>query len=198
VPAPARPYASPSVRGTASAVLVGASSAGFALLTVQEVFGPPITIPVRGLAASIAILAVGLGSLAAYLGLLGGAIAVPMWTHRCSRNLPSLGSHGHLSPALAAASWLVPVANLVLPWVALRDLWLGSGPVRSGGWLVGAWWAAWLAAAAALVAGYVAPSRWIGIALLLSQGLLAVAGALIVVLVTLITRRQDARASGGF
>ena len=193
----ARPYVSPGASATAAVVLVGTSAAGFAILAVQGQVGPAITIPARDLAVRVAITAIAFGSLTAYLGFLGSAIAVPVWTHRACRNLRSLGRPGHLSPAWAAWSWFIPVVNVVLPWLAVQDLWTGSGGRPRGRLLLGAWWVAWLAACAAWVAAGFAPARldWVRP---LSQLLLAAAGLLLAVIVAAITRLQDARAAVDF
>ncbi len=173
-------------------ILVGASAAGFAVLVIQGQLGPTVTIPARDLVARLAILAIALGSLFAYLGLLGAAVAVPMWTHRCYRNLVSLGGRRQLTPAWAAGSWFIPVINLVLPWIVLQDLWVGSGAPPRGRLLVGAWWVAWLAAVAAWVASDAMSPRSVGVTIPLHQALLACAGALLAAVIVVITRRQAA------
>jgi Domain of unknown function (DUF4328) len=194
-PARVRRYLSPGARGTATITLLGASSAGFILLALQWLVGPPLTIPARTPAAQGAVLLLGLGSLLAYGGLVGGAIAVPMWTHRCYRNLPVLGRFGHLSPAWAACGWFIPVANVVLPWIALQDLWAGPGGSARGRWRVNVWLAAWLAAGAAGIAGITMPDRWHGFNVPVGEALLASAGVLLAVIVTVITQGQDESAS---
>ena len=190
----ARPYEPAVARADASIALVTQSTVGFAMLAVQRAFGPPITVPARSPVAVIAIVALGGGMLLAYLGLLGAALAVPMWIHRCYRNLPALGSRGHFSPAWAAGCWFVPIANLVLPYGAVRDVWAASRP--RGRWnagLVAAWWLAWLTAWGLLVANSRLP--WRGYVDLMSTGLMAAAGALFISIVHLITRGQRLRAA---
>jgi hypothetical protein len=192
--APAPPYASPRDRGIAAIAIVIVSSTGFAALILQALFGPPLVIPARDMAARTALVAMGLGSLAAYGGLPAGAVALAMWTHRCCRNLPSLGRRSHLPPAWAAAGWLVPVANLVVPWVALQDVASGSGVFARGRLLVHAWWLLWLAAVATLVGGGLVPSRDAGAVAIASDALLAGAGVLLAGVVAIVTRRQEERA----
>lgn len=190
----ARPYETAAARADASIMLVAQSTAGFAMLALQRAFGPTITLPARSPVAVLAVVAFGGGMLLAYLGLLGAALAVPMWMHRCYRNLPALGSRGHFSPAWAAGCWFVPIANLVLPYVAVRDVWAASRP--GGHWnaaLVAAWWIAWLAAWALLIANGHLP--WPGYVDLVSTGVIAVAGALFIAIVHLITRGQGRRAA---
>src|SRR5215467_1536879 len=190
----ARPYEPADSRADASIVLLAQSALGFAILALQEAFGPPLTLPARSLVSVVAVFAVGGGTLLAYLGLLGAAIAVPMWIHSSYRNLPALGSRGHLSPAWAAGCWFVPVANLVLPFVAVRDVWAASRPgERWNAALVAAWWIAWLAAWLLLVTNGRLP--WRGYVDLISTGLMAGAVALFISIVHLITRGQTRRAA---
>lgn len=176
-------------------VIVLASSAGFAVLILQAAVGPPLTLPARHLADRVAILALVFGSLAAYGGLLAGGVALAVWTHRCYRNLPTLGSRPHLPPAVATAGWLVPLVNLVVPWLALQDLAAGSGVFPRERLLIHIWWALWLSSFAAWVAATYVPPRWIGSLPLIHEALLVAAGVLLAMAVGLITRRQDTRAS---
>jgi hypothetical protein len=141
-------------------------------------------------------LALVFGSLAAYGGLLSGGVAMAVWTHRCSRNLPALGGSRHLPPVLAAGGWLVPVVNLVAPWLALQDLAAGSGVSARERLPIHLWWVLWLSASAAWVAGSFVQPRWIGPLTLLHEVLLVVAGVLLAVVVATITRWQDASARG--
>lgn len=193
-PAWARPYAPVQARADASVALVAQSAVGFAMLALQGAFGPPLTVPVRTPVALVAAAAVGGGTLLALLGFLGAAIAVPMWIHRCYRNLPALGSRGHLSPAWAAAGWFVPIANLVLPYLTVREVWIASTPRgRLTAALVAAWWAVWLAAWALRLANGLLP--WPGYQEILFATLMAGSGALFVSIVHLITRGQRERAA---
>ncbi len=195
-PSWARPHVPAQARADAAIALVAQSSIGFAALALQGGIGPPLTLPVRSLAAVIAALALGGGTLLAYLGLLGAAVAVPMWAHRCYRNLPVLGSRGHLLPAWAAASWFVPIANLVLPYIVVRDLLAAAAGGR--GWnaaLASGWWITWIAAWALRLAGALLP--WHGYQDVLASALLVVAGGSFIGIVHLVTdgqRRQSAAA----
>ena len=195
----ARPYEPADSRADASIVLVAQSALGFAILAFQEAFGPSLTLPARSLVAVVAVFALGGGTLLAYLGLLGAAIAVPMWIHSSYRNLPALGSRGHLSPAWAAGCWFVPVANLVLPYVAVRDLWVASGAIGrlggslTAGSLIAGWWIVWVGAWVLRVAtGYL---PWSGYLDAVSAGLMALAGALFITIVHVVSRGQRERAA---
>jgi len=189
-----RPWASPRQRGIVATVIVLASSAGFAVLLLQAVVGPPLTIPARHIADRIALLALVFGTLAAYGGLLAGGVAMAVWTHRCYRNLGALGGSAHFRPVLATASWLVPLVNLVLPWLALQDLAAGSGVFARERLPIHLWWVLWLSASAAWVAASFVQPAWIGSLTLLHEALLVVAGIVLAVVVGTITWRQDARA----
>jgi len=84
------------------------------------------------------------------IGLVGGAVSVPMWMHRAFRNLPALGAQGlRWSPAWAAGAWFIPIANLFVPYHVMKELWPGSDGEPL---LVRRWWAAWIAAYALQVA----------------------------------------------
>jgi hypothetical protein len=80
-----------------------------------------------------------------------------VWQARSQRNLSALGSTGlRFSPGWAVGWWFVPVANLALPYLTMRELWKASDP-RSGAidWrsqkttpLLWLWWAGWVGAVA--------------------------------------------------
>lgn len=178
----------------AAVAIMLAASAGFAVLVLQAVIGPPLTIPARHVADRVAVLALVIGSLTAYGGLLAGGIAMAVWTHRCYRNLPSLGRRPHLPSFLAAAGWLIPLANLMVPWFALQDLAAGPGVFARDRLAIHLWWVLWLSSSAAWVAVIFIPSRWIGDLTLLYQALLVVAGVLLARIVGKITQGQQARA----
>ena len=150
-----------------------------------------------------------LAFLASLAGFVGAAIAVPMWMHRCYRNLPALGATAlGWSPAWAVGAWFIPIANLVLPYMVAREVWAkaSGSPVRSSS-LLGLWWAA--AVAAVLInlignfhgnfqAGNVETRIALGTgasALFNSLAALAsvVAGVLLITIIRRITRRQRER-----
>jgi len=95
---------------------------------------------------------------AGLLILAGVAVFVVLvvWTYRAARNLEALGRP---SPTLGAGwaigGWFIPFANLVLPFLVLRDVWKGGEPGVPRGdprWKqvpVGAplivWWSLWVA-----------------------------------------------------
>lgn len=93
-------------------------------------------------------------ALAASDGLLFLATGILwlFWQHRAHRNLRLLGA-GNLrfSPGWAVGWWFVPIANLGMPYLTVRELWTTSVPEPDGSRRarapkIGWWWAAYLAA----------------------------------------------------
>lgn len=75
----------------------------------------------------------GLLSLAAF-------IAFVVWSYRALSTFRDAGVEA-MSPGLGAGGWFIPLANLVLPWLAARSTLRAAGH-RSP--LAGLWWLAWL------------------------------------------------------
>jgi hypothetical protein len=87
------------------------------------------------------------------------AITFLMWLHRSFSNLPALGStREHISPGqratpgAAVGAWFIPIANFVLPYRAVRHLWLESQPrpedeprQDQAPALLGVWWGLFIA-----------------------------------------------------
>ena len=81
------------------------------------------------------------------------AIAWLIWQHRAQRNLRALGATDlRFSPGWAVGWWLIPLANVVMPYLTMRELWKASDP-QAGAvewkmgkktWLLPLWWGAWL------------------------------------------------------
>lgn len=77
------------------------------------------------------------------------AVLIGIWTNRSHHNAHSLNIEGlTVSPAWAVGSYFVPIANLFLPYRAMKQLWLGSlnaaeaKPVSAV--LPAVWWTLWL------------------------------------------------------
>lgn len=101
-----------------------------------------------------------LASVMFFVGLAGYAAVVPAaaltiwWTYRVRRNLDALGARPRFAAGWAVAGWLIPVANLVLPYLVLREvLVLREGLVpgevardRTATRLLVGWWVSLLAA----------------------------------------------------
>ena len=85
-------------------------------------------------------------------GIFATAVPFLMWVYRAHRNLHAWGSYSlDYSPAGAVGWWFVPIANLVKPYWAMKELWQNSDPENfesdigwddegTGSRLVGWWW----------------------------------------------------------
>jgi hypothetical protein len=194
-----RPYAPPDGRAAAAVAMVGlAAAAGLALLAgdgldlVAAVVAPGSALEV------VAAFIVALGLFANVAGTIGAAIAVPMWMHRCYRNLPALGATGlHWSPVWAAAAWFIPLADLVIPFLIVRELSTRSaGTAVTPSPLLYVWLPAWLAAGSLGLASSLAGlfGRLGTDALGALDGVaVAIAGAAFIWLLQQISRRQRGR-----
>ena len=134
------------------------------------------------------------------------AAASLSWLHRAYANLAALGvSETRDSPASAVAWFLVPVANWLLTYLVLRDLWQlsdRSDPHQLEGGrplLVAAWWLFWAAPAFASVLSLLfferpgpgdASSRAQAL-ISFDLGCLAVAAVLAAVIILRVTARQE-------
>jgi Domain of unknown function (DUF4328)/Protein of unknown function (DUF2510) len=75
-----------------------------------------------------------------------------LWQWRSQHNAQALGREGaRISPGWGVAGWLIPLANLVIPYLVFQDLWRSSDEHSEPGtgWrslpgapLVSAWWVA--------------------------------------------------------
>jgi hypothetical protein len=87
------------------------------------------------------------------------AIAFLLWLHRAAKNVPALGnpqSHVEYTPGWAVGWFFVPLANLFMPYKAVREVWEKSDPAikteedraftpaASTPLLLG-WWVSWIA-----------------------------------------------------
>lgn len=94
---------------------------------------------------------------------LATCIPFGMWIYRANRNVRALGATDlKHSAGWAVGSYVVPFVNLVVPFVAMREIWRAS--LDPGNWhnargtpLLGWWWFLWLANGA---------SGWIAMSLL--------------------------------
>jgi hypothetical protein len=149
-----------------------------------------------------------------WFSIAGYALTVSLvlyviWSWRAANNALALGRTGaRQSPGWVIAGWLVPVANLVMPYQTVSDLWRSSGAdvERGSGWRsrrrsprVAWWWVTYLLA----TGGYAACIFWVLVGdwsasqaapwFVASRGLLALAallGAWVVWDVTLRQARQ--------
>ena len=94
--------------------------------------------------------ALGVDGFIVFFALVTGIIWL-IWQHRSHANLRALGA-GQLryTPGWAVAWWLIPFANIVMPYLTMRELYKASDPdagavdwaARGGAGLVAVWWAA--------------------------------------------------------
>jgi hypothetical protein len=90
-----------------------------------------------------------LGSVELVLGFLVVATML-LWVYRISRNAHALGTEGLIcSPGMSVGWFFVPLANMIVPYLVLRDLWKASGRGDAATWrqapvsaILGTWWIA--------------------------------------------------------
>ena len=164
--------------------------------------------------AGLTGMAYDLASLLYLFPFLVASIFFVVWTYRASRNLVPLGSRGQrYSPGWAAGWFFIPLANMVMPYLVIREIWKGSDPgCRDGeSWRHGAapaflpvWWVLIVITRLLSVPSLMmilddsATGRlyegWIGLA----DNLLEIAiAALFIVLVRRLTARQEEKARAG-
>lgn len=100
--------------------------------------------------------AVAIIHLVVYIALV---VAFLLWLHRSAKNLPALGnppSRVEFTPGWAVGWFFVPLANLFMPYKAVREVWeksdpaiktevdLAFTPAASTPLLLG-WWVSWIA-----------------------------------------------------
>jgi hypothetical protein len=80
---------------------------------------------------------------------LAEVIVYLVWVYCANRNAHALGADKmQYSPAWSVGCFFIPLANLVMPFLMLRELWKASSPISRGRWqeaavspVLGAWWA---------------------------------------------------------
>jgi Domain of unknown function (DUF4328) len=137
-----RPIAYRSPRGRAAWALVAVACA----TAIAIVNGAAVAVALldRSALAEVALVAAVLILLAPLLEMTLVPAAVAAWTVRCRRNLGVLPEHRpRWSPAWAAGGWFIPVANLFVPLLCLRETWSASAGRRPPLLLL-PWWLLWL------------------------------------------------------
>lgn len=84
-------------------------------------------------------------------------VAFLVWLHRAYKNLRAFAPKTDFSPGWAVGNWFIPFGNLVLPYRAVKELWIKSDPAvdfsagfaRAGDgarntFIVGIWWFFWI------------------------------------------------------
>lgn len=134
------------------------------VLTLIMVFGRsfvplPNFVPPAGqerIPGFVADLAIYLGvSIVTLIVILGNFLLVAVWTLRARRNLDLIGARDLTwTPAWAAGGWLIPFANLAVPFLVLQEVWKASNPraLLPHGWSLtkapkrlAVWWGFWVA-----------------------------------------------------
>src|SRR5688572_6218314 len=85
------------------------------------------------------------------LAAMGWLIAFLMWQYRAVKNVRIVTGDSRSGPGMSVAWWFIPVANLFMPWLVLKDLWART--VRDGSAIAGAFWLLWLSSSIAEVIG---------------------------------------------
>jgi heme/copper-type cytochrome/quinol oxidase subunit 2 len=134
--------------------------------------------------------------IAQFLLYLAGGIVYLVWVHRASANAEAFGAEGmSAGPGMAVAWYFIPVANLFMPLVVMRETWKASANPpnweveRAPATLI-LWWILWIVgniagiAAARLGAddetGSLEAAYWLSIA----SDILTIPGALLLVGIT--------------
>jgi hypothetical protein len=112
--------------------------------------------PGRGL--NLGNLLIGLVGLLKLLVYAATIVAFLSWLHRAYKNLRAFAPKTDFTPGWVVGNWFIPFINLVLPYQAVKELWIKSDPAIdfSGGFAdrgagtrpsahVGVWWFFWLA-----------------------------------------------------
>ncbi|MCA9586206.1 MAG: DUF4328 domain-containing protein [Myxococcales bacterium] len=143
-------FRSPRALGAAATIFVFLQvCAAFFLDAVTLAVGQPADDDLGG---ALLLLA---ASLAQLFTLLLAAATVLAWVHRVASNVRALGQEGlQMTPGWAVGVWFIPFANLVRPYIALKEIFAASDPQTIGGgaaWrggrvpkVLGLWWGAWL------------------------------------------------------
>jgi len=81
--------------------------------------------------------------------LLAMIIVFFRWVYRSMANVRGLGAVGVETPARAVGGFFIPIANVILPYISMSQIWRGSENAHSlasgrTSALVGLWWVLWL------------------------------------------------------
>jgi hypothetical protein len=148
--------------------------------------------------------------------LVGAIVAWCMWQFRARSNLDAFGASGlAISPGWSVGWWFIPLANLVMPFRAMSELWRASAPAggsvewqrQPGSALLWLWWVAliagWLISQSAIsfvgqstgpvltLGGTIVSIRWV----MIGEFIMAGAALLAILVVREIDRRQTERRS---
>jgi hypothetical protein len=123
-----------------------------------------------------------------------------VWWHLAFQNLPALGNSDlRFSPTWTIAAWLIPVANVIVPYYVMVEVWQGSHPGNltaregrgaAGASIVGLWWGLFLISHfCALVVWPPGGLQWEDAGLTAFANWVEIVGAVLIVLSGLVTIR---------
>ncbi len=141
--------------------------------------------------------------------LVASGIVWVVWQYRAHSNLRALGAADlRYTPGWAVGWWFIPFANIVMPYLTMRELWKASDPAAGAvDWkmarrtpLLPWWWGIWLTAqVAGNIVGSIPESPDISSETSIAVGFITflvletVAGVLAIGLIRGIDRRQEAK-----
>lgn len=196
----AHPYVSATPLATAARIVIGVALVGYFFVVVDQLVTLAAAVGLVGNAVRTGTAVLSLpGGLLFFGGLLGGAITVPMWMYRNSRNLRALGAQGlRWSPGLSAGGWFIPLANLVIPFFALDELERSSRGQRDSPFVWVSWASmlqAWLFAALLIVVLIATTGLGVvaGALLIAAESAWMLSWALLIPVLREVTRAQDAQ-----
>jgi len=134
------------------------------------------------------------------------ALAWLLWQYRAHANLRALGADNlSYSPGWAVGWWFIPFANIVLPYLTVRELWKASDPdasaidwkARGGAAIVAVWWTGRLATQGLFQSGSIFTRESLTLSSTTTSSALFLAGDLVMiawaVVAILLVRGVDAR-----
>jgi hypothetical protein len=74
--------------------------------------------------------------------LIGWLVSYMMWQYRAVSNVRVLTGDSRTGPGWSVGWWFIPFANLVMPYLILKDLWQRTSPPAVG--LIGLFWLSWI------------------------------------------------------
>lgn len=133
---------------------------GSAIIGVAQLAGPAKTIKLDAeTETSIWMALQGLIAVLQFPVYVFAAVTFLLWLFRTYKNLEPLGSeYTKFSPGWSVGWWFIPLANLVMPFKAVRGVWAESDPDSVGNedflsglepsapFFMSAWWAFWIIA----------------------------------------------------
>jgi hypothetical protein len=116
-----------------------------------------------------------------------------VWFFRARKNADGRGQTQRWGPGWSIGAWFTPFVNYVFPFQVMADIWRANLPGerrQQTAWLLGAWWACWLAGFGVvdIVRWWPRPTSGPDVVLHIAGGLLtAAAAALLIVIVRAVT-----------